>query len=344
MDNNSLISPKFLKEELFPLKVELWHRIENYRITIKNILAGKDPRLLLFMGPCSVHNVPAFMTYAEWAKNLHEKYSDVFFLILRSHLEKPRTCSGWKGFLNDPHLNGSFDINFALKQSRKLLRELTNLGIPIALEFVDPLSSYYLEDLVSFSFIGARTVTSPIHRQMASRLSMPVGFKNTLDGTWRHAVHAMKNAMHPQTFLGINEEGKISIVHSAGNPDSVLVLRGGEKHPNYSCKSIESALQTLKMYDCPSRLIIDCSHGNSQKSLDNQIKVFEEIIKQICLSSDKIRGIMIESYIRKGKQPFLGSKPHPEISLTDPCLDLEATQRLLANAKQRLQPLFAGAK
>ncbi len=333
MNSRKFLSPESLRKN-FPLHQSQTEFIDQSRATIKAILDGRDSRQVLFIGPCSIHDITGFMTYANWLKKISEEFADRFFIVLRSHLEKPRTSLGWKGYLHDPFLDGTCDIDYGFKNARKLLIELANLQIPLSTEFVNPLTANYFGDLFSFAFVGARTVCSPVHRQLGASLKMPLGFKNTLEGNSSHAINAIREAAVAQNFLGVDNEGQAGIIHAKGNPDSILVLRGGEKTgPNYHLKDIKIALQCLQEHRCPLRAIIDCAHGNSQKSLKLQPEIFLEVIQFIADGEIAIKGLMLESYIKSGSQPLdINLPPNPEISITDPCIDIPSTYDLLTKA------------
>ena len=300
------------------------------RNTIAAILAGKDPRLLLIVGPCSIHDPAAIFDYAVRLKELSEKLEETFFFVMRAYFEKPRTCHGWKGFLHDPFLDGSHCIDQSLSLTRKLLRSLIGIKIPLAAEFLDPAAPHYLGDLISWGCVGARTVSSPIHRQMASHLDMPIAFKNSIDGTLESALWGIEVAKVPHTFMGMNREGRLARVRSKGNPYTHLVLRGGDKGPNYESPFIDD---TLKRTPC---LLVDCAHGNSKKEARGQLHVFEKVLSQVALGNRGIRGMMLESFLYEGNQS-LASPLVYGVSITDPCLDFEATEDLLLKGAARLQ-------
>lgn len=330
---SNFITPKNAKSNiplLQPEKIQVW------RHEIGEILQGRDQRLLLIVGPCSIHNVDAAKAYAERLKLLAEEVQDVFFIAMRAYFEKPRTSLGWKGLLYDPYLDGSNDMQTGIHLARSFLSDLTELGLAAATEFLEPLSAFYLSDFISWGSIGARTCQSPIHRQLASFLPMPVGFKNRSDGNVDIAIQAIITSRQSHHFLGIDEDGHVSQVYGAGNQLTHLVLRGGENHPNYDRASIEKARLRLQHADLIDRLIVDCSHDNSQRNYREQTKIFSFLINQIASGNKTIRGIMLESFILAGVQDQYFSK-ELAASLTDPCLDWETTEQIICQGADVLR-------
>lgn len=321
--------PITLKQNLF---------IHKTRQEIVDVLSHHDPRLLLIVGPCSIHDVQSAYTYAMKLKELTHEVSDKFLIIMRVYFEKPRSTVGWKGLLYDPDLNGSYNIQAGLKLTRELLLELAENHVATAAEFLDPLSSYYLGDLISWGCIGARTCESQIHRQLASGLPMPIAFKNGTSGNIDAAVHGLLSASASHHFIGINELGKIAKLKTNGNPNSHLVLRGGNEGPNYDPPSIQHALGLLHQYGLPLRLLIDCSHDNSYKKYENQPNVFQSVIHQFIEGERHIRGLLLESHLFAGNQaiPQDKSKLRYAVSLTDPCLDWASTERLVLWGRRTL--------
>lgn len=311
--------------------------VQKSRDTIIDILEGKDPRKLLIVGPCSMHDPIANYDYAMRLKSIKDQISDTFFLIMRVYFEKPRTSLGWKGYLHDPKLDGSHHIEEGLIETRKLLKKITAEEIPIAAEILDPSTPNYMIDLISWGCVGARTVTSQIHRQLASHLPLPMGFKNSIDGNVDVALHAIETSHYPHTFIGLNNNGRLSLVRSFGNPHSHLVLRGGESAPNYSPEKITEIAKKLRNKKLAERIIVDCSHDNSRKKHFNQIEVFNSVIDQI-ISGAPIRGLMLESFIEAGNQRINPFKPlRYGQSITDACLDISTTLSLILNGHKRLQ-------
>ncbi len=330
IETRPLLSPAFLKSEL-PLQPKAAQLVTQTRNRIRNILEGKDQRILVVVGPCSIHDVAAAKEYGEKLVKLRSQLQDRLEIVMRVYFEKPRTTVGWKGLINDPHLNNSYDINTGLRTARKLLMDLADIGLPAATELLDPITPQYIADLICWTAIGARTTESQIHRQMASGLSMPVGYKNGTDGSFTAAINAMLTAKISHHFLGINQDGLASIVKTTGNPDGHLVLRGGAKKPNYEASDIEAACNALKQKAMNSRLMIDCSHGNSSKDFTKQVTVLDNIVQQIETSSPQVVGVMIESHLVEGNQSI--SKERSSLvygqSITDACVNWSTTQSML---------------
>jgi 3-deoxy-7-phosphoheptulonate synthase len=341
MDNlyiTPLISPQKLKTEL-PATISQKQFIEQTRNQIRQILNGIDSRLLLILGPCSIHDIGAAKHYATLLQELIQEVDNEFFVIMRTYFEKPRTSLGWKGLIYDPMLNGSNDINTGLKWSRKLLLELAQLHIPTATEILDPSTYFYFNDLISWGCIGARTASSQIHRQIASGFNLPIAFKNNPEGNIEVAINGVLTASESHSYIGINEEGLISSFKSQGNPDCHIVLRGGEYQPNYDSDSINHAIALLKRAKLPLRLLIDCSHDNSKRNYRKQIEVFENVLSQIFSGNQYIRGIILESNLDAGHQ-ILDTTPFQlkyGISITDPCLDWTSTAAMVRKAYQTLK-------
>lgn len=332
-------SPKELKRA-YPVTAKQHTFIHKTRETISNILEGKDQRLLLIVGPCSIHDLDAAKEYATKLEKLKRKVGSQFFIIMRTYFEKPRTMFGWKGMLYDPHLDGSNNILEGLKLSRQLLIDLAEMEIPAATEFLDPVVPHFIGDLISWACIGARTTESQIHRQFASGLEMPIAFKNNTSGNIHAAVNGVLSASHPHTFLGINEDGRLTTHHTKGNKDTHIVLRGGDGKPNYDPMSILHALSQLKKHELPARLIVDCSHDNSNRKYEEQVVVFKSVIEQYIAGNHGIRGMILESNLFAGNQALQADKSILKyaVSLTDPCLDWEATEQLILTAKDQMVP------
>jgi 3-deoxy-7-phosphoheptulonate synthase len=325
-----LPSPLDLIQEL-PANESQLRFIEKTRQEVRDILDQKDTRLLMITGPCSIHDTTAALEYATRLNSLAQSLSDSFLLIMRVYFEKPRTHIGWKGMLYDPHLDGSDEISTGLKMTRRLLLELAKMKIPTAAEFLDPASVQYFGDLISWGCIGARTAESQTHRQMASGLAMPVGFKNSTSGNVEVAVNGIVAASTPQTFMGLNEDGRISVVHTQGNTYGHVTLRGGEGKPNYDPKSIANALSCLEKAGLSKRVIVDCSHDNSNRKHEQQPTVFQSIINQIIEGNKSIRGLILESHLYAGNQIMRSdlSQLKYGVSITDPCLDWPSTEQLI---------------
>lgn len=338
---NKLPSPNEFIEKLGRNKSREKFIIES-RNQISEILFGNDKRLLLIVGPCSIHDVESGLEYAKNFKKLAESVKDRILLVMRAYFEKPRTSIGWKGLILDPHLDQSSDILTGLTMARQFLSKLIDMEIPTATELLDPITPQYIADLISWSAIGARTTQSQAHRQLASGLSMPLGFKNTTDGSIKTAIHAILAGQHPQTFMGINEEGRASYISTHGNPHCHIVLRGGLKKPNYDPKSIQLTEEELKTNNLQPSIMIDCSHDNSDKEHQKQIIVFNSAIKQIQKGNNNIKALMLESNLHAGNQPFPQQKENlkPGVSITDPCLDWETTLFLINFAYNALEQKF----
>jgi 3-deoxy-7-phosphoheptulonate synthase len=325
------ISPEILSQEI-KHNDETINFVKKSRENIENILDKKDRRKLIIVGPCSVHKKEEFLEYAKKLSLLNEKVKDKFLILIRAYFEKPRTIVGWKGLIYDPNLDDTNDIVKGLKKTREILLEVTKLKLPIATEFLGTLIPQYISDFISYAAIGARTTESQVHRELASGLSMPIGFKNSTYGDVGVAVNGAKSAMNKHNFLGVNFDGKISIVKTLGNKYSHVILRGG-KVPNYSNEMIEHTTQLMKKANVNESIVIDCSHANSGKKHENQIKVFNEVIHQMKDNED-IVGLMIESYLKEGNQDVNEGKYG--VSVTDECISFETTEKIILNALQLL--------
>jgi 3-deoxy-7-phosphoheptulonate synthase len=304
------------------------------RSTVRRILSGDDHRLLVIVGPCSIHDPQAAVEYGRRLMALRQEVADTLYLIMRVYFEKPRTTIGWKGLINDPHLDGTRDMMLGLRIARRLLLDVNQLGLPAATELLGPVVPQYIADLVAWTAIGARTAESQIHREMASGLSMPVGFKNTTDGNLQIALDAMQAAGTPHTFLGMDNEGRGAIVHTTGNPERHLVLRGGGGRTNYDELSVSEAAALCAERQLPSRVMVDCSHGNSGKDHTRQPQVFRTVLDQVLAGSPYIMGAMIESHLHGGSQKLVRGAEGLAygVSITDACIDWETTERVLLEA------------
>ena len=335
-----IIAPADLRQ-VFPLSVEGSAFVSESREQIKNIIRGKDPRLMVVVGPCSIHDPKAALEYAERLAKLAREVSDQLFLIMRVYFEKPRTTVGWKGLINDPDMNGSHLISKGLGIARGLLCSMTELRLPVATEMLDPITPEYLADMLCWGAIGARTTESQTHRELASGLSFPIGFKNGTDGNLQIAIDAMIAALHPHSFLGINREGLTSIIQTTGNPDVHIVLRGGKK-PNYYPEDIKKSEEMLEKNSLHPTIMVDCSHGNSEKNHEKQPQVLGSVIDQIVAGNRSISGVMIESFLEAGNQS-LPKDPKDlanlryGVSITDKCLDWATTEQMLREAHGRLK-------
>ena len=326
-----IITPRTLKR-LYRLSDTTVDTVLRTRAEISNILAGTDSRMLAIVGPCSIHDTTQAMEYARKLQVLQRELQDKILVVMRVYFEKPRTTVGWKGLINDPHLDDSFELEEGLNMARRLMVDLNDMGMPIATEALDPFTPQYLSDLVAWSAIGARTTESQTHREMASSLSSPVGFKNGTDGGLAIAMNAMVSASAPHSFLSINEDGKSSIIKSTGNKDAHLILRGGATGPNYHAEHIRVAEETLTKHKLPLNIVVDCSHDNSNKNYKNQGAVLRNILAQKQAGNTSIKGIMLESHIHEGKQSLnMGHKEELAygVSITDGCISFEDTDGLL---------------
>ncbi len=324
-----LAPPEKLLQEL-PLGPQRAKAVVRGREEVVDVLHGKDPRLLVVVGPCSVHDPEAALDYAQRLAATAKELSDQLLIVMRVYFEKPRTTTGWKGLINDPHLDGSGDVNAGLRIARKLLLEVVDLGLPTGCEFLDPITPQYISDTVAWGAIGARTSESQTHRQLGSGLSMPIGFKNRTDGNIQVAVDAVRAAAAQHAFAGIDDVGAPAILHTTGNPDCHIILRGGHGMPNYHVPEVEDALVTLGVAGLPERLVIDASHDNSGKDPEKQFFAAGEIADQIADGSKAIVGIMLESFLVEGRQDLVpGGKLVYGQSITDACLDWEDTASAL---------------
>jgi 3-deoxy-7-phosphoheptulonate synthase len=334
--SEQLLSPPAVLKQALPLYGTGSDFIQKSRQEIADIVHGRDPRLLVITGPCSIHDPVSAMDYARRLKQLQLQYKDTLYIVMRVYFEKPRTTVGWKGFINDPHLDDSFDLETGLTKGRRLLLDLVEMELPAATEALDPISPQYLSDLISWAAVGARTVESQTHREMASGLSMPVGFKNGTDGNLNIALNALQSAASGHSFIGINQKGQVSLVQTAGNPDGHVILRGGAK-PNYDEDSVQAALAALRKHGLPEGLVIDCSHGNSSKDHNRQGIVAQSVIEQRIKGNKAIIGIMLESHIHAGRQDLVDGKAELYgVSVTDACIDWASTAGLLAELDQQL--------
>jgi len=329
-----LVTPDQLKKTI-PLTERSVSAVKSSREAIANILSGHDKRLLVVMGPCSIHDPKSALEYASRLKILADEVSDTLVLVMRAYFEKPRTTVGWKGFINDPYLDNSFKINDGLHQARRLLIDITSMGLGVATEALEPISPQYIAELISWTAIGARTAESQTHRELSSGLSSPVGFKNNTDGNIEVALNAMKSAREPHHFLGIDKLGRTSIVSTKGNPCCHLILRGGKDKPNYDAQSVQEAQKMLADEDLLTSIVIDCSHDNSHKDYQKQAEVFINCIHQIVEGNDKIVGLMLESHLEEGQQK-LSSNLRYGVSITDGCLGFELSKELIKNAHEQL--------
>ena len=337
----TLITPEQLKGEL-PISEKAVSVVEAGRQAVRDILDRKDKRLFLVVGPCSIHDVNAAKEYAEKLKALSEKVSDTLLLVMRVYFEKPRTTVGWKGLINDPYLNDTFKIEDGLKISRKLLIDLSEMGLPLSTEALDPISPQYLQDLISWSAIGARTTESQTHREMASGLSSAVGFKNGTDGSLTVAINALQSVANPHRFLGINGDGQVSVVKTKGNPYGHVVLRGGGGKPNYDSVSVALCEQEIEKAGIPNNIMVDCSHANSNKDPALQPLVMDNVSNQILEGNDSIVGLMVESHLKFGNQKIPSNLDDLEygMSITDGCISWEQTEEAILKMRDKLKDIL----
>ncbi len=332
-----LVTPKQFKQQ-YPINESIEAHVERSRETLRNILDRKDNRLIVVVGPCSVHDTKAAIEYAKRLSKLADELKDDLFIVMRVYFEKPRTTVGWKGLINDPYLDGSFQIEKGMSLGRDLMIKINELGLPIANEALDPISPQYMQDLISWSAIGARTTESQTHREMASGLSVPIGFKNGTDGGLEVAINALQSASSGHSFLGIDGEGKVSIVHSSGNQYSHVVLRGGGGKPNYDSVNVRLTERELRASNLPVNIMIDCSHANSSKDPELQPLVLDNIAQQILEGNQSIIGVMLESHLKAGNQKLTDDKSQLEygLSITDGCISWETTEDSLRQLATKL--------
>jgi 3-deoxy-7-phosphoheptulonate synthase len=333
-----LTAPQAMKQEL-PLTAAANQVVVESRETIKAILSGEDPRLLIVIGPCSIHDEKAALEYAERLVSLRDAVAEQLFVVMRVYFEKPRTTVGWKGLISDPHLDGSFDMGTGLRKARRLLLSIAELGLPTGTEMLEPITPQYIDDLVSWSAIGARTTESQTHRQMASGLSMPVGFKNGTDGNLQVAIDAMISSRSPHGFLGIDADGRTAIIRTRGNPWGHTILRGGRGGPNYDAASVAGAIELLKAKKLPEAIMVDTSHANSSKKHQNQHLVWEDVIAQRVAGNRQLIGMMVESNLECGAQKLGEDRSQLKygVSITDECIGWEETERLLQSGAAALR-------
>ncbi|WP_427834000.1 3-deoxy-7-phosphoheptulonate synthase [Actinobacillus pleuropneumoniae] len=337
VDEKVLLTPAELKAEL-PLPEYLRKQIETSRREISDIINKRDQRKLIVIGPCSIHDPIAAIEYGKKLKALADTVSDKLYIVMRVYFEKPRTTVGWKGLINDPKIDGTFDVETGLRVGRKLCLDLAELGLPLATEALDPMTPQYLADLFSWSAIGARTTESQTHRELASGLSMAVGFKNGTDGSLSVAINAMQSAAQSHSFIGINQKGQVNLLHTKGNPDSHVILRGG-KTPNFEKQYVEECEAALRKAGLAEAIMIDCSHGNSNKDYRRQPLVAEDALSQLLAGNTSIIGLMIESHLNAGNQSSdqAFNQMQYGVSITDACIDWQTTENLLTDFAEKLR-------
>ena len=336
-----LITPAELKRKI-PLSDKARETVTQGRQAIEDILEGKDHRVLVVVGPCSIHDLKAAHEYALRLKELADKVSDTLLIVMRVYFEKPRTTVGWKGLINDPFMNDSFKITDGLHIGRQLLQDVLEIGLPTATEALDPISPQYMQDLIAWSAIGARTTESQTHREMASGLSSSIGFKNGTDGSLTVAINALQSVASPHRFLGINSDGKVSIITTRGNSNAHVVLRGGNGKPNYDSVSVSICEQELQAADIKANIMIDCSHANSNKDHNLQPLVLDNVSNQILEGNQSIIGVMLESHLKAGNQKLSSNPEDMEygVSVTDACIDWETTEKSLLEMADKLREVL----
>ena len=324
-----LITPDHLKAKM-PVPEEIRESVNRHRQSVSDIVARRDPRLLVVVGPCSIHDPKAAIEYAQRLAELQSQVADTLYLVMRAYFEKPRSTVGWKGLINDPHLDDSFQVAQGLEIARQLLLDISTIGLPIATEALDPITPQYLQDLISWSAIGARTTESQTHREMASGLSCAVGFKNGTDGSLDVAINALQSATSPHRFLGISPAGQVSVIHTRGNKHAHVVLRGGSNGPNYDPKNVAAAESKLAALGLPQSIMVDCSHANSNKDHRQQVNVLNSVQEQLVGGNKAITGIMLESNLESGNQSLkdLDNLSYG-VSVTDACVDWADTETML---------------
>ncbi|MER5079569.1 3-deoxy-7-phosphoheptulonate synthase [Providencia stuartii] len=336
---DSLITPQTLADE-FPISEKVAENVTASRKRIEKILSGEDHRLLVIVGPCSIHDIDAALEYANRLNVLRERYQDRLEIVMRTYFEKPRTVVGWKGLISDPNLDNSCKVNTGIRLARKLLIDVNQLGLPTATEFLDMVTGQYIADLISWGAIGARTTESQIHREMASALSCPVGFKNGTDGNIRIAIDAIRAASAQHMFLSPDKSGQMTIYQTSGNPHGHIIMRGG-KQPNYSAGDIAAACDKLREFELAEHLVVDFSHGNCQKIHRRQLEVARDIAEQIKGGSTAISGVMAESFLLEGTQKIIAGQPLTYgQSITDPCLGWDDTEQLIDILVQAVESRF----
>lgn len=324
---------------LYPITSEIESQIATYRFTVNNIIKGEDKRMLAIVGPCSIHDVDAAIEYAKKLKKLSEEVGDVFYVVMRTYFEKPRTIGGWKGLILDPDMDDSYDIQKGLETARSLLLNITKIGLPVGCEMLDPIIPQYIDDLMSWISIGARTTESQTHRHLASGLSAAIGFKNSTSGDLSNAVNAVKSARAQASFIGIDKEGNTSIFRTTGNDCGHIILRGGDNSPNYYEDDVESAKKMMDVAGVNPAIVIDCSHANSRKQAKRQKRVLRHVIDQKIWGEDAIKGFMLESNLFEGAQKINCdlSKLEYGVSVTDECIGFEETEVLLNHAAELIR-------
>jgi 3-deoxy-7-phosphoheptulonate synthase len=341
MSQAVLLTPEEVKQRV-PMTPRGQETVLEGRVAVERILDRTDHRFMVVVGPCSIHDTGAALDYARRLKQLSEEVSDTLYIVMRVYFEKPRTTTGWKGLINDPHMNDSFDIEEGLQRARRVLLDINELGLPAGTEALDPISPQYLSDLITWSAIGARTAESQTHREMASGLSTPVGFKNGTDGGLQVAINALLSVSSPHSFLGINQDGQVAVIRTTGNQYGHIVLRGGAKGPNYDSVTITLVEKELARNKLPANIVVDCSHANSNKDPSLQPLVMHDVAHQILEGNQSIVGVMLESNINAGNQPIPAdlSQLKYGVSVTDACIDWATTEKLLRETRAKLKDVL----
>jgi 3-deoxy-7-phosphoheptulonate synthase len=334
-----LCTPDKLKAEL-PVSEAIRSTVREARHTVRSILDGTDHRLLVVVGPCSIHDPKAALEYARRLASLADEVSDSLYIVMRTYFEKPRTTVGWKGLINDPHLNDTFRIEEGLRLARRLLLDIAALGLPLSTEALDPITPQYLQDLISWSAIGARTTESQTHREMASGLSSVVGFKNGTDGGLDVAINALQSVSKPHRFLGINQTGQVAVIHTRGNRAAHIVLRGGNQGPNYDANSVAACERAMRSAGLTPNIMVDCSHANSDKDHTRQPLVARDVARQIRAGNQSLMGLMLESNLHAGSQKLTPGTLRYGVSVTDACIDWESTVALLRELSSELHAVL----
>ncbi len=341
LDFDPMPSPEEIHAQV-PLSAAAVRTVMQGRAALRNVLDRTDPRLIVIVGPCSIHDPVAGLDYARRLKALADEVDDTLLVVMRVYFEKPRTTTGWKGYINDPDMDDSFNIADGMRKARQFLRDVAEIGLPAGTEALDPISPQYLGDLIAWTAIGARTTESQTHREISSGLSTPVGFKNGTNGDIGIAVNAILSAARPHSFLGINNQGHTSIVRTRGNAYGHVVLRGGEGRPNYDTVSVQMTEQALEKAGLPANIVVDCSHANSYKKTELQPLVMADVVNQLRFGNRSVVGVMIESNLVAGNQPIPDdlSRLAYGCSVTDACIDWETTETMLRNAHQQLRDVL----
>ncbi len=338
-DEKRILSPSEIKVK-YPLLLKSIQNVETTRHEIQNILDSRDQRFLMIIGPCSFHDSHAAMEYATKLKRLSEEVSDTILIVMRVYIEKPRTGAGWKGYINDPYINNTYKVQEGIINARKFMLHLSEMSLPIAMEILNPCAYLYFDDLLSWCTIGARTVESQPHREIASNLTIPLGFKNSTSGNIDVAINGIEFAFRKQTFIGLNAHGEICVIYAKGNPYSHLVLRGGQEGPNYFKENIMNIEKKMSSSNIPMNIIVDCSHGNSSKNYTLQEKVFNDVMSQKLAGNISILGVIIESFLEEGNQAVTNiPKLKYGCSITDACIGWEVTERIIKEGYKKLSSI-----